>query len=260
MISGQKRRNRQGLLSSQQPLVYAAAAFAAGIVLGARGLHPSSWWIAGALVFTLSAVLLLRRRAAAALPCSLLVLVALGALNFQVRQQPAAGAADAARFSDASELTIIAHVTRDGVIRKANAGNDAREVLDLQAEQIQRDGVLTRTDFGLRLSVYQSGRSRADDAAEQNGQDSAPPLRVYLYGERLKVLTKLRLPRNFGNPGAFDFRGYLANQGVVALGSARAEAVEVLAGTSGTKLGRWRSRLRRSLLDKISAIWQPWAL
>ena len=42
---------------------------------------------------------------------------------------------------------------------------------------------------------------------------------------------------NYGNPGAMDYRGYLASQGISALGSARADTVELLPGAGGSPLG-----------------------
>ena len=68
------------------------------------------------------------------------------------------------------------------------------------------------------------------------------------YGERIHLLAKLRLPRNFGNPGAFDYEGYLHGRGIVALASVKADKIEVVPGTSGSRFGFWRSRIRNSIL------------
>ena len=62
------------------------------------------------------------------------------------------------------------------------------------------------------------------------------PMRVYRYGERLRFPAKLRAPRNFRNPGAFDYRGYLAGNGIVVLASAKTATVEVLPGFVGTRI------------------------
>src|SRR5439155_12538284 len=79
----------------------------------------------------------------------------------------------------------------------------------------------------------------------------------YAYGQRVRLVAKLRPSRNFGNPGAFDYRSYLAGQGIVALGSATAESVEMLPGFVGQRPILWRNQLRRSLLEKIHALWTP---
>ncbi|MEJ7608022.1 MAG: ComEC/Rec2 family competence protein, partial [Bryobacteraceae bacterium] len=57
--------------------------------------------------------------------------------------------------------------------------------------------------------------------------------RLY-YGQRVEVEAKVRSPRNFGNPGAFDYVGYLARQEVFWLASARgADKVKILPGRCG---------------------------
>ena len=68
---------------------------------------------------------------------------------------------------------------------------------------------------------------------------------VYTYGERLHLPAKLRMARNYGNPGALDLAGYLASQGIRLTGSARAARVEVLPGFEGSRIGLWRARARR---------------
>ena len=40
-------------------------------------------------------------------------------------------------------------------------------------------------------------------------------------GDRVEILTRLRPPRSYRNPGTFDYRGYLARQGVYWTGSIR---------------------------------------
>ena len=58
-------------------------------------------------------------------------------------------------------------------------------------------------------------------------------------------------------PGAFDYAGYLAENGIVALGSTKAEAVELLPGFAGNRAELWRTRIRRSLIERIHLLWKP---
>lgn len=253
MTSGATRRAPK-LFTTHQPLFYAALAFAAGIVFGARVWHPASWWITASLLLLFSAGVFFFRRRRIALPCGFLALAILGALNFQLSDTRLVNSSAVDRFTDGDDVIITGHAIRDGVLRGAASGAETvRQLLDVAVEHIERDGEVTAADFNLRLSLYHSGE--AESPGEVNTTPPAP--RVFLYGERLKVKTRLRLPRNFGNPGAFDFRGYLASQGIAALGSADSETVEVLLGRSGSLIGRWRSQLRRSLLEKINSTWQP---
>jgi competence protein ComEC len=77
------------------------------------------------------------------------------------------------------------------------------------------------------------------------------------YGTRLRVRAKLHPPRNYRNPGAFDYEGYLRDNGIVALGSARAQDVEQLPGFVGSRIERWRTRIHKSIIAKIHELWPP---
>ena len=65
------------------------------------------------------------------------------------------------------------------------------------------------------------------------------------------------MPRNFRNPGAFDYQGYLADRGIAALGSAKMENVERLPGFAGSRIASWRSRLHRGVVAKVHELWPP---
>jgi competence protein ComEC len=78
---------------------------------------------------------------------------------------------------------------------------------------------------------------------------------TFHYGERLGFSAKLKLPRNFRNPGAFDYQGYLADRGIAALGSSKTEDVEHLPGFAGDRMNSWRSRLHRSVVAKVHQLW-----
>ena len=82
-------------------------------------------------------------------------------------------------------------------------------------------------------------------------------MRTFHYGDRIRFSAKLKLPRNFRNPGAFDYQGYLADRGIVALGSAKIENVEVLPGFSGNRLASLRNRLHRGVIAKVHQLWPP---
>jgi competence protein ComEC len=77
------------------------------------------------------------------------------------------------------------------------------------------------------------------------------------HGERLRFSAKLYPPRNFRNPGAFDYAGYLAENGIVALGSTKVDKVELLPGFAGNRAERLGTRIRRTLIEKIHRVWTP---
>ena len=154
-------------------------------------------------------------------------------------------------------VDITAHVVREGLIRDSPYGGK-QESLDVESEQMRLDDRALTEPVGIRLTIY-SKRSEEEDAHEIGAES---PLRVYRYGERLRFTAKLRMPRNYRNPGALDLAGYLASQGIRLTGSAPASGVESLPGFAGNRLGRWRSAARRSVLEHINRLWpgEPGAL
>lgn len=71
-----------------------------------------------------------------------------------------------------------------------------------------------------------------------------PPLEVR-YGERVELTARLRRPRNFENPGAFDWVSFLQRDGVHLLATVRPGAeIKRLEGRRGTRLeaALWRAR------------------
>ncbi len=104
---------------------------------------------------------------------------------------------------------------------------------------------------GIRLTIYSREESE-DDAPPENAAHHQ-----FLYGERLRFIAKLREPRNFGNPGAWDYRRYLAGRGITALAATRADRIELLSGFSGTRPRRWASQARRSIVSHVHALWNP---
>ena len=90
------------------------------------------------------------------------------------------------------------------------------------------EGQIGPVTSGIRISVY----SPLPDEAGSDLASRSFPLRTLHYGDRVRFVTKLRRPRNFRNPGAFDYEGYLADRGIAALGSTKLENVEALPGFS----------------------------
>jgi competence protein ComEC len=65
----------------------------------------------------------------------------------------------------------------------------------------------------------------------------------------------LNAPRNFRNPGAFDYAGYLREKGITALASTKYSNVEFLPGFADNRLELWRARAHRSIVQKIHRLW-----
>ncbi len=176
----------------------------------------------------------------------------LGAFYLQARDaaQPAIVENLQAFGTGEDEVDISAHVIREGLIRDSPYGGK-QESVDIEAEEMRLGDYVLVEPVGIRLSIY--SKQSEEEFAGENGGES--PLRVYTYGERLHLTAKLRMPRNYRNPGAMNMAGYLASQGIRLTGSARASTVETLPGFSGSRWGRCRSIARRSVLEHIIQLW-----
>ncbi len=233
------------------PALLAALAFAAGILLAAQTWRPPLWWAVAFLVFAAAAVVFRRKHARAAMATALCAIALLGCLALDARNAEFSRAINAqqiAPFLDGSEVTITARVLHDGEVRVL--GGDRRQIVEIETEELAGEGArATAVQAGMRLTIYSRDESEDDGAPDTSAHHQ------FTYGERLRFRSKLREPRNFGNPGAWDYRGYLAGRGITALGSARADRVELLSGFRGTLSGLWASRARRSVLAHVHATW-----
>jgi competence protein ComEC len=236
----------------QEPIFLAAVAFSAGI-LAANYLWRSPYvWLAGFFIAATGAALALRRSPQVGFTLALAAVLPLGGFYLQ--------GWDAAQVTVAENLQpfatgensvdVVAHVIREGLIRDSPYGGK-QESVDVESEQLRLDDGQISTPVGIRLTIYskQTEEDEARDAAVES------LLRVYTYGERLHFPARLRMPRNYRNPGAMDLAGYLSAQGIRLTGSARAINVEVLPGFVGSRIGLWRSAARRSALARIMQLW-----
>jgi competence protein ComEC len=154
-------------------------------------------------------------------------------------------------FAYGPEVEMTAHVTKEGRVLKTSSG-EMRQSLDVKSEEIiAANGERTFVGRGVRLSIY-SARANSDEQTAASLSTG-----VFRYGERIRLPVKLKLPRNFGNPGAFDYQGYLASNGIDALASGKAEDVELLPGFVGGRLELLRTRAHSSIIAKVNELWPP---
>ena len=225
------------------PLALATVAFGAGIWLAGH-LHRPVWlWAAAGAAFIVCAVI-----AASVSSLRLGYVSVAGALicvgAFSRMWMPAPQLSfPPDKFLSGAQVEIIGHVTDDGALL---AGAEPRERFDLETEVIQIGDVKFTQPIGIRASIFLKQPS-----ADDQGDEAESGFPHVVYGQRVKLTGKLRPPRNFRNPEAFDYEGYLHSLGITTLASVRADRVEILPGSSGTRLGFWRNRIRRSILEHL---------
>ncbi len=204
-----------------EPMVIPAIGMATG-VFGER-LLPFSWLeigIAGVL-FTLFAILpgsTARRRTAIGLACC-----ALG-IGTAIWHRPGPPPVIDA---SASETVILA-----GCIVEPSVFSENREQFTMELAP----GARGRVSLNLR-----------------EGQ-SAPR---FHYGQRVELEGRVRPPHNFGNPGAFDFEGYLARRQIFWNISTRTGAeAKLLPGDCGSAFEGWLFGLRSAALERLESLYK----
>jgi hypothetical protein len=187
----------------KQPLLLLAVAFSCGIVAARFVWHPATDWVIASLLLMAMAALIGRRRPTFAFSIALLSVGMLGGLGYSTR--PVRGVS----FSHATtegECNVVAHVVRDGVLQQGMFGGQQQSI-DLQTESIElQDGIKFTNPLGLRLSIY---ARKADYEDEEQRDAGTLPMPLLKYGHRVQLTAKLHEPRNYGNPAAWDYRGYI---------------------------------------------------
>ena len=278
--------------ASRQPLFWAAVVFSLGLWTGARAWRPPSWWMVAIVVFAFAGLWFLRQRSWLAKALSLGVWFLLGALFIQirviqVRGQPEFSAKDNHQYApsilelaDGHPVMLTARVVREGYARAVGARSlsessisgssvsessisksSLSESIDVETEEIASQGQTWPVRAGVRLTIHE----KLDDSETPTNLPIDPRITpgnsprnsslTLTYGERVRILAKLHPARNYRNPGAFDYEGYLRDNGISVLGSAEAKDIEQLPGFSGSRIEQWRMRVHASIIAKIHQLW-----
>lgn len=239
---------------SRQPMLWAAVAYSSGIMTGAYLWRPTLWWIIGGLFFIGAAAYFKTRHSIFAWVIAMCAFFLFGALHIQVREAGPRLDTSIRPYANGEPIQIIAQITRDGREQPAGFG-EIRQTFDAEVQQVRTDaGVIVPIKSGIRVSVY--NRHAVDESAEEgSAAGTVETMPVFCYGQRVRLLAKIKLPRNFRNPGAFDYEGYLADHGIAALASAKIEDVEILPGSAGNRFFSWRSRVHRGIVAEVHRLW-----
>ena len=236
-------------------MFWAALVHSSGILAGVYLWRPALWWALASFLFAMAAMYFVSRRAGLSWILALGVFFFLGALHVQGHDARSPVDTSILPYINGQPLRITAHVITEGRVQPAGLG-EIRQALEVESEQITtQTGLTVPIHSRIKLNIYSKAVSNEGRPASASPESSKSSQRTFEYGERLQVLAKLRLPRNFRNPGAFDYEGYLRDRGIVALGAAKLEDVEVLQGFSGSRVNFWRGRLHRGVIAKVHQLW-----
>jgi predicted membrane metal-binding protein len=196
--------------------------------------------VVAGIVFVVSAICMVRKRTASPKVLALGALVAVGALSIQMRRS---SASEQSLWFGSGEVQVTARVIAEGEIQ-SEGDSSFRQRVNIETEALESDSQTKKIAERIRLSVYQNDRG---DARNQ--------MRLFSYGERIRFRTTLVAPRNYRNPGAFDYAEYLRDKGVVAGASVKYSNIEVLPGFAGNRVESWRAAVHRGVIRKIHALW-----
>jgi len=205
------------------PLIGPLAAIAAGI-LGYRFLPipQSELWLAIAAFLLLGGVARWRRSRVLAGACCLLGLSFAGGLVAAVHAPGPPPEIDAT----GREIVIL-----DGCVVEPPAISGERERFLLELAPEARAQVTLYTKEG----------------------ESLPALR---YGQNIELDARIRKPRNYGNPGAFDYVHNLARQDIYWTASGAAAAVRILPGHCGSPIEKAAMDLRAAVLRRTEQLYR----
>ena len=241
--------------ASRQPMLWTATVYALGIIVGRYEWRPVLWWFVAVVGFLAAAAYFTSRRSAFAWTLALSAFFLAGALHIQLRANCDRLDTSILPYADRQGVEVTAHVMRDGRAHQDELG-EVRQSLDVEAEQIRTAaGEIVPVHSGIRLNIYSPRALQTQTTS--SGPSAHDEVRLFQYGERLRFFAKLKPPHNFRNPGAFDYRGYLSDHGIAALGLAKLEDVALLPGLNGNRITRWRNRMHRSVLAQVQQIWAP---
>jgi len=105
-----------------------------------------------------------------------------------------------------------------------------------------------REQFTLQLAPHAAARISVNLKGNANlGLD---------YGQAVEVVAKIRSPRNYQNPGAFDLVGYLAHQHIYWLGTVSNPGdIRVLSGRCGSRAVSWIYSIRTWSLGRLARLY-----
>jgi competence protein ComEC len=213
---------RVGWSEIADPLVWPVAGIAAGIGVGRFVAFEAPELLAATAAFlALGGVALWRRARVLAGVCCLLGFVSAGALTALAHAPGPPPELDVS----GREIVILG-----GCVVEPPAISGERERFILELEPGARAQVTLYTKDGASL----------------------PRLR---YGQKIELDARVRQPRNYGNPGAFDYRRSLAREAIYWTASGAAESLRILPGSCGSPVRKAAMDLRAAILDRTERLY-----
>ncbi len=230
------------------PTLSLAICLAAGILAAAPITAHLPHGLALSLLIALCSLLagcalLKLRRANLAWAASLLAWFSLGAAAAQI-ERLAIPINQVEHIARSGQLELDEPLRWRGILRADPLRLPWGVRYDIDLEQVQAAGRWTGVRGGLRASYFFDERAPGNPI----------PVRA---GERVELLARARLIRNFGDPGAFDYRAALEQQGIDLTATLRNPALMRVLPGPAPKLSHLMARLRGRLLNELDTMLAP---
>jgi competence protein ComEC len=205
----------------RSPFLPLCLALIGGILVGVR-IPLIISLMAVCLLLSLS-LLLWRRRELIARFLALALVVSVGAFLIHLSPYPAIRPDRISMIPDRQKVQLT------GTIYRSPQREEGKTVLYLMADGISQGDTVTPVTGRVRVTV----------------REPAVSLR---YGYRVRIAAKLYRPRNFHNPGSFDYEGYLQRKGVLVTAYVRdGSEIQILNTKKRNPLLRWFDRWRQGI-------------
>ena len=143
---------------------------------------------------------------------------------------------------------------RTGRARRPNWTSTGREVVILSGCVVEPPALSgERERFLLELEPH----ARVQVTLYAKPDEALPAL---AYGRNIELDARVRSPRNYENPGAFDYRHYLARHDIYWTASGAAGTVRVLPGRCGSRFQKAVMDLRAAAMARIDSLYRARSL
>ncbi|MFZ0818767.1 MAG: DNA internalization-related competence protein ComEC/Rec2 [Candidatus Acidiferrales bacterium] len=229
-------------------------AFVAGILTATLHLFPRVTpaefpigWAAGisCAVFLAALLLWIFRADSGAFVAAFVGWAATGTLAFALSQRSLPGNLASTMIED-GRLDASEPLRWRGTLREDPERLPWGTRFEIELQQVTISGNELSVSGGLRATHY-AFEGRADD-------DSAALVAGLRAGDRVELMAQSRLLRNFKDPGAFDYRGQLARQGIVLIASLRSLQLLHKLPDAPLDVKSRVARLRGRLLERVDML------
>jgi competence protein ComEC len=231
------------------PLLCIVSAFSAGILAATlhlcSGGHPVALPAAICCASLIAALLCWVHRANSfAFAAAMIAWTAAGSLAFAVAQrtQPTNLAST---MIEEERLDASQPLRWRGTLREDPERLPWGSRFEIELQEVSVSGETLSISGGMRATHY---------VYDKDTEAESPEILSLHAGNRVELLAQARIPRDFKDPGAFDYRAQLARQGIVLTATVRSLQLMHKLPAVPLKIGTRIARLRGRLLERVDLI------